>query len=143
MIHKLRSSIPGHVRVVFELPACVWADRIYLSGDFNNWSRTELPLHQDRDGVWRAALDLPAGRRYQFRYLVDGQWRTDYHADGYAPNEYGSQNSILLAETPDTELQATPALAGSNIHENRTGGHRTARFPRPRPPSAAPQPYPG
>lgn len=143
MIRKLRSSIPGHVRVVFELPACVWADRIYLSGDFNNWSRTDLPLHQGRDGVWRVVLDLPAGQRYQFRYLVDGQWRTDYHADGYAPNEYGSQNSILEAELPEAELQAEPAFAGSNIHEERGEAGWAVRFPQPRTPSIAFQSHSG
>jgi hypothetical protein len=86
---------------------------------------------------------LPAGRRYQFRYLVDGQWRTDYHADGYASNEYGSQNSVLLAETPESELQTTPVLAGSNIHEDRRATGWTARFPQPHAPSIAPQPHPG
>lgn len=97
MIHKMPSPRPGHVRVVFELPACIWADRIFLVGEFNEWSLQSVPFVQGRDGIWRAAVDLVAGRSYQFRYLVDGAWQTDYHADGWLDNEFGSQNSIVNA----------------------------------------------
>ena len=38
MIHKTQSPLPGHVRVVFELPSCIWADRIFVVGDFNHWN---------------------------------------------------------------------------------------------------------
>ncbi len=37
MIYKIPTSQPGLVCVVFELPSCVWADRIVVSGTFNNW----------------------------------------------------------------------------------------------------------
>lgn len=104
MVRKYRSPLPGHVRVVFELPSCIWADRIYLSGDFNDWREDDLPLRQDRNGVWQATLDLPLGRQYEFRYVIDGQWRTDSHADGFADNRYGSQNSVIIADLPESEL---------------------------------------
>ncbi len=42
MIRKLSSPVPGCVRVVFELPS-VWADRISIAGDFNNWSESATP----------------------------------------------------------------------------------------------------
>lgn len=115
MIRKMRSPQPGHVRVTFELPSCVWADRIYLTGEFNNWSETDLPLHQDRNGVWQATLDLPLGKRYQFRYIIDGQWRSDSHADGHADNSFGSQNSLVVAELPEEQLavEHTPLIRES------------------------------
>lgn len=102
MIYKAASSIPDHVQVTFELPACIWADRIFLVGDFNAWNESATPMHQDRDGVWRAAIDLPYGSRCEFRYLIDGQWKTDYHADGFTANAYGSDNSIVEATLPQT-----------------------------------------
>jgi hypothetical protein len=104
MIRKLQSPIPRHVRVIFELPACIWADHIYLAGDFNRWSTTATPMQQERDGVWRATIDLPAGSRCEFRYLVDGQWKSDYHADTLTPNDYGSQNSLVVACLPADDL---------------------------------------
>lgn len=115
MIRKLPSTQADCVRVVFELPACIWADRIFLVGDFNEWNTTITPFSQGRDGVWRASVDLPLGREYQFRYLVDGNWQTDFHADGWVANEFGSQNSIVRATLPPD----APPTAGptSLLHE--------------------------
>lgn len=115
MIRKYRSPNPGHVRVVFELPSCVWADRISVTGDFNDWNQAAHPLVQNRQGVWQVAVDLPIGHTYQFRYVIDGQWRTDSHADGFADNGYGSQNSIVTAELPADEfaVEATALIRDS------------------------------
>jgi 1,4-alpha-glucan branching enzyme len=111
MIRKYNSPLAGHVRVVFELPSSVWADRISLTGDFNEWRENDIMLQQTRSGVWQAAVDLPFGSRSQFRYVVDGQWCTDSHADGMSDNTYGSQNSLVVANLPESEqLQETPGL---------------------------------
>ncbi len=95
MIHKSPSPISGQMRVTFELPACVWADRVFLAGDFNDWDEGSIPFQQDRNGVWRATMDLPMGQRFQFRYLVDGSWRTDNHADSLVENIYRTTNSVV------------------------------------------------
>jgi len=92
------------VRVVFELPSCIWADRIYLTGDFNNWCQNDIRLEQTRNAVWQATVDLPMGKHYEFRYLIDGQWHTDFHADGYADNILGNYNSVVVAELNESEL---------------------------------------
>lgn len=138
MIHKTRSPLPGHVRVVFELPSFVWADRIYLVGDFNGWNEQATPMQQDRDGVWRTVVDLRSGTEAEFRYLIDGQWRTDYHADGYSQNGFGTENSMVRAELP-TESVLTDRLS-SRVHDGvqrelaRNNAHmsslKTARLPR-------------
>jgi 1,4-alpha-glucan branching enzyme len=116
MIRKYNSPLAGHVRVVFELPSSVWADRISLTGDFNEWRENDIMLQQTRSGVWQAAVDLPFGTRSQFRYVVDGQWYTDSHADGMSDNTYGSQNSLVIANLPESEqAYETPGL----IRESR------------------------
>ncbi|MDQ3247863.1 MAG: isoamylase early set domain-containing protein [Chloroflexota bacterium] len=104
MIRKTSSPQPDHVRIIFELPACLWADRIFLVGDFNGWCESATPMRQDRDGIWRATLDLPVGGQHEFRYLIDGHWKTDSHADGFAGNRYGSENSVVNVETPVTMI---------------------------------------
>lgn len=116
MIRKYPSPIAGHVRVVFELPSCIWADRIFLSGDFNQWNEDDIELQQNRSGVWQASLDLPVGKHFEFRYIIDGQWRTDSHVDGFTENGYGSQNSVVLAELPE-EAQVEPH---ARLQESRT-----------------------
>ncbi|MFN8494493.1 MAG: isoamylase early set domain-containing protein [Caldilineaceae bacterium] len=97
MIRKIRSPFVDHIRVIFELPAYIRAHQVNVVGDFNQWSKTATPLQQTRDGIWRASVDLPTGSRCEFRYLVDGQWMSDYHADALTINAYGSQNSLVIA----------------------------------------------
>jgi 1,4-alpha-glucan branching enzyme len=80
MIQKTHSPLAGHTRVIFELPASLWADRICVVGDFNQGQTHRTALHQERDGRWRAALDLPIGHQYRFYYVVDGERRTEYQA---------------------------------------------------------------
>jgi len=49
------------------------------------------------EGVWRVAVELPSGREYSFRYLVDGvHWLNDPSADRYVPNPFGSENSMVV-----------------------------------------------
>ncbi len=124
MIHKMPSPRPGYVRVVFELPSSIWADRIYLVGEFNGWSMNSTPFVQGRDGVWRVAVDLVAGRSYQFRYLVDGIWQTDYQADGWADNGFCSQNSIVDAVL---QQEPIPAEEVSPLQESLGENERTER----------------
>jgi 1,4-alpha-glucan branching enzyme len=129
MIRKTQSPVPGHVRVTFELPSCIWADRIYLTGDFNDWKANDLPLRQDRSGVWRVAVDLPMGKRFEFRYIIDGQWRTDSHADGYAENTFGSQNSVVIAALAESEFAPE---SSSLIRDSRPARPFPTQVPSPR-----------
>ncbi len=119
MIRKFSSVKPGHVRVVFELPSCVWADRVFLTGDFNNWSQTDTPLHQNRSGVWQVAIEAPVGQKIEFRYVIDGQWRTDFHADGFTDNIFGTQNSVVVAELPEIEPDKQD-VGSSLVRESRS-----------------------
>ncbi len=95
MIQKIFSPLPSHTRVLFELPAAIWADRIFVVGDFWEGPHSRTPLTQERDGVWRARLDLPDGHPYHFRYWVDGAWHTDSHADGYGTTADGCHTNLI------------------------------------------------
>lgn len=153
MIQKNPSSKPGHVRVTFELPSCVWADRIYVAGTFNDWDERAIPLVQGRDGIWRAVVDLPVGYRHEFRYLIDGRWQTDYHADGFTDNIYGSHNSMIDLEgartgtvadrQPSKVIEAQPHISPhlpypkEGVVRGINGERSPADMPRMRPRVAA------
>jgi 1,4-alpha-glucan branching enzyme len=104
MIRKRHSSSPGKVTVAFEIPGSIWAERVNLVGDFNDWDRESLPFRQNRAGNWQIELELEEGCEYRFRYLLDGEhWRDDWQADSFAPNPYGTYDSIIVAEvSPET-----------------------------------------
>jgi 1,4-alpha-glucan branching enzyme len=130
MIHKQPSPVPGSIRIVFELPPFLWADHIAVVGDFNRWCPTATPMQQDLDGVWRAVVDLPQGSRYEFRYLVDGAWLTDAHADGYVANAYGSDNSLVVAMLAEEHLRVN-RLCSHVWNGGRTPGYHRPRHVRP------------
>jgi len=70
------------------------ATEVHVSGDFNNWSFDALPMVRDKRGVWRTRVALPGGR-YEYRFIVDGDWQNDPNACGVVPNEFGSCNCVL------------------------------------------------
>lgn len=97
MIEKKMSPKGKSVRVVFELPAEVAHESVTVVGDFNDWNEEKDVMKFDaKTGVWSKTISLKPGNTYQFRYLVDGQdWRNDEQADGYVPNPFWGQNSLL------------------------------------------------
>jgi len=113
VIKKVASPTAGWLYVSFELPSCLWADRIFLVGDFNQWDESSMPMRQDRDGIWRVTVELPLGHCYEFRYLIDGTWMSDSHADGFAQNSFGISNSIVQTTMPVTAMESID----SQIHE--------------------------
>jgi 1,4-alpha-glucan branching enzyme len=87
----------GQVRVTFELPSDPWVERVNLVGEFNDWDTTSTPMARERaDADWKVTVELEMGRRYRYRYLVDGEkWLNDWHADAYVENPYGTDDSVL------------------------------------------------
>ncbi|MBV7340150.1 isoamylase early set domain-containing protein [Chloroflexi bacterium TSY] len=85
--------------VTFTLPNSLWADHVYLVGDFNDWDRCAHPMQCNRAGEWVLTVDLEPGRTYQFRYLIDGHsWTNDDNADAYVRNLHGSDNFIVITD---------------------------------------------
>jgi 1,4-alpha-glucan branching enzyme len=84
------------VEFVLETPG---AQSVTVAGDFNNWEPARTPLRKTGRGVWRAELPLTAGR-YEYRFVVDGQWLTDPAARESTPNPFGGQNSIKVVKPP-------------------------------------------
>jgi 1,4-alpha-glucan branching enzyme len=104
MIRKEPAKQQGYVRVTFELPSNMWAERVNLVGEFNDWDTAATPMLRNRsDANWKAVVELEAGKRHGFRYLIDGkEWLNDWHADDHEENPYGSYDSVVDL-TEDTE----------------------------------------
>jgi 1,4-alpha-glucan branching enzyme len=97
MITKRPSTAEGKIVITFEIPGSVWADRIHLVGDFNDWDQESLPFRLTRRERWQVELELDQGREYHFRYLVDGvHWRSDRHADLHTLGSDGMLDSVIL-----------------------------------------------
>jgi 1,4-alpha-glucan branching enzyme len=98
----------GKVRVTFTMPPLEGVKQLFLVGDFNNWSVAETPLTRAADESWSVTLTLDAGQDYEYRYYADGQvWHNDWAADGYVPNTFGTENSVV--SLPAEAKPAKPA----------------------------------
>lgn len=109
----IKSGMGGGAALVsFELPSAVSAASVSVCGDFNDWSPVAQPLSRVEGGGFRAVVELPVGRRWRFRYLLDGQrWENDWAADDYIPNDFGSQDSVVDLTTgtlPPVSVEPEP-----------------------------------
>jgi hypothetical protein len=74
------------------------AEDVRIAGDFNEWipDRKVFSIKEE-DGLWRKILRLSPGR-YQYRLIVDGQWREDPANPQVVENYHGGYNSLLTIE---------------------------------------------
>jgi 1,4-alpha-glucan branching enzyme len=102
MITKKNRRVNDTFEVTFECEP-PGATEVALVSDANQWE--PLPMQRARRGrgPFRVRLAIPAGSEAQFRYLVDGsQWLNDEAADGYVPNEFGTENCVVVAQSRQT-----------------------------------------
>jgi hypothetical protein len=86
-------------RVTLRLPqkAVGAAKRVTVAGEFNDWDKDRMPMKRLGNGDFEISFALRTGRVYRFRYLIDDcRWENDWSADGYAPNPYGCDDSLLV-----------------------------------------------
>jgi 1,4-alpha-glucan branching enzyme len=72
------------------------AEGISIAGDFNDWNSTSHPMKRekrDKEGVWKASLNLAPGT-YQYRFFVDGEWQTHPTCTDCVENPFGTLNSL-------------------------------------------------
>jgi len=71
------------------------ARTVAVAGTFNDWDPENTPLQKGKDGTWRTRLVLATGR-YEYRFVVDGQWVSDPAAAENVPNPHGEANSVCV-----------------------------------------------
>lgn len=125
MLKKTRSG-EDRAKVTFVLGSQPNADHVHVAGDFNGW-QADTPMKRQKDGSWRATVELEPGRDYQFRYLVDGNhWVNDEAADAYVANPFGADNCVV--RTPEAAgLAAAARRSGSRKGKNPATGTRAPR----------------
>lgn len=70
------------------------ARKVALAGDFNGWEPS--PMKREEDGLWRVDLELPAGGRYRYKFVVDKARWTEDPTNGFKEDDgFGGLNSIL------------------------------------------------
>jgi len=67
-------------------------------GSFNEWQPERSPLLPSGGGRWVGDLAIDPGR-YEYLFVVDGEWVPDPNAKETVKNPFGGHNSILTVTT--------------------------------------------
>lgn len=71
------------------------AKKVIVAGDFNKWEVSSLKAKKENNGTWTAKLSLAPGR-YEYKFLIDGNWHNDPACQGCVPNAFGSKNCVVI-----------------------------------------------
>ena len=70
--------------------------QVSVAGTFNGWSMDEHVLKFNaKSGFFQDTLPLTSGR-YEYKFVVDGNWVVDPSCPDWVPNEHGSLNSVIM-----------------------------------------------
>ena len=90
---EAKAETPSKSRVWFELTK-PGAKSVCVAGSFNDWRPERAPLVAATNGRWVGDLTLQPGR-YEYLFVVDGQWIPDPNAKESVHNPFGGRNSII------------------------------------------------
>jgi len=80
------------ITFTFETPG---ANNVFLMGDFNEWDEKVHPMRKYENDIWKKTVFLDPGR-YEYKFLVDGQWYKDPNNSNLCPNRFGTNNNFLI-----------------------------------------------
>lgn len=100
----MAKSKTGKKKVTFSY-AAPEAETVLLAGDFTGWQQAPLSLKKDKSGLWSKTISLPPGR-YEYRLLVNGEWRDDPQCPNRQPNQFGGQNCVCIVADGTALAQA-------------------------------------
>lgn len=89
---KAGSSSNGRILLELIKPD---AKTVAVAGTFNEWNPQKTPLSPLGNGRWAGDLNVTAGR-YEYLFVVDGQWLPDPNAKESVQNPFGGTNSVLV-----------------------------------------------
>ena len=80
-------------RITFKFEASE-SREVILAGDFNSWDAKKHVMKRDYKGRWTKIVTLAPGR-YEYKFLVDGEWQNDPKNEQVVPNSFGTLNNLL------------------------------------------------
>jgi 1,4-alpha-glucan branching enzyme len=80
------------------------ARHVHLVGDFNGWELEGNEM-QPLGRIWTSTVKLRPGS-YRYRFVVDGEWRSDPLNAVAEPTPYGGNNSVLVLDSTAVEQRA-------------------------------------
>lgn len=93
------SEYNSHINVgkyaTFLLKGYQDAEKVVLSGSFNDWNENDLCMTKTDNGYWSYSLPLPAGKHH-YKFIVDGNWILDPENSVKEYDGEGNVNSVYM-----------------------------------------------
>ena len=70
---------------------------VEVAGSFNDWQPTQGKMTKQKNGSYRKRYQLAPGE-YRYKFIVDGNWMEDPEAEGYAPNDFGTRDALVVVQ---------------------------------------------
>jgi 1,4-alpha-glucan branching enzyme len=71
------------------------AKEVLVTGSFTSWSSTGIAMKKGANGLWKTSINLKPGK-YEYKFIVDGQWWNDPNNNATTSNSFGSLNSVKV-----------------------------------------------
>ena len=73
---------------------------VQIAGDFSNWEPVEdIMVKQNENKIWKGTVQLEPGK-YQYKFIVDGEWKIDPCNPEVTTSDMGVSNSLLIVSEP-------------------------------------------
>jgi len=122
----METKVTQRVHLEFVAPD---AREVFVAGSFNDWHPSVAPMIPLGNGKWAKELMLAPGR-YEYRFVVDGQWTDDVTAREWIPNPFGSANAILEV-VATAQAKAAPAKVNVGRAVRNSPSARASALPVP------------
>ena len=91
---KPKPANHGKRRILLSISAPAGSE-VFVAGDFNEWDHLKHRLtDKGNPGQFRRFIFVDPGR-YEYKFNVDGDWQIDPNCEAWAPNQFGSLNSVI------------------------------------------------
>jgi hypothetical protein len=133
-------SGPCTATVAFHYKPQTAVSKVHVTGDFTDfvypdyphdepwaeWHEPGVPMEDDGTGVYRAVVDMPAGRSL-YKFILDwegentGTWVYDPSNPNTVPDNFTSKNSVLTLECGQTYGEGGAGGMGGSAGESSGG----------------------
>lgn len=94
---EYNSRVDVQKRVSFQLHGFEHANKVILTGDFNDWNEHNFEMTKSSDGTWHRSLPLSGGK-YHYKFIVDGEWVLDPDNTVKEYDGNGHINSVCIVK---------------------------------------------
>lgn len=70
---------------------------VAVAGCFTDWLPDKQLVDKNNDGIYTGTVMLAPGV-YEYKFVINGEWKIDERNPNFTPNDIGSLNSVLALE---------------------------------------------